>query len=217
MSIPSPTSIDVRYESDDDFAFPLAFPTPLDETHLLMDPIGPVNYPLHADSEISEGDWIDIYDTPTGRRLYDVFLSFRGEDTRASFTSHLHASLQNSGIIVFRDDDSLRRGDQISTSLVRAIEESRIAVVVFSRNYAGSKWCMNELDKIMECYRTIGLLVLPVFYDVDPSQVRHQTCEFGDAFQKLLNRISIKEDEFRWRRVLREAGGLAGIVVLNSR
>jgi len=52
------------------------------------------------------------------RKKIEVFLSFRGEDTRASFISHLYASLQNAGINVFRDDDSLQRGDHISTSLL---------------------------------------------------------------------------------------------------
>lgn len=146
-----------------------------------------------------------------------MFLSFRGEDTRASFTSHLHASLRNSGITVFMDDDLLERGDQISTSLLRAIEESQISVVVFSRNYADSRWCLGELQKIMECKRTIGQVVLPVFYDVDPSEVRHQTGKFGEAFQNLLNRVSREKDEQNWRKTLHEAAGLAGFVVPNSR
>nr|WIL60015.1 nodulation protein [Melilotus officinalis] len=151
-------------------------------------------------------------------RSYDVFLSFRGVDTRESFTSHLCICIQTSGIVVFRDDDSLRKGDLISTTLLRAIEESRIATIVFSRNYAGSRWCLVELEKIMECYRTIGLVVLPVFYGVDPSEVRHQTGEFGKAFQLFLNRNGItKEDELKWRDVLREAAGLAGFVVLKFR
>ena len=72
-------------------------------------------------------------------RIHDMFLSFRGEDTRASFTSHLNTSLLNAGVNVFRDDDSLQRGDAISKSINRAIEQSRIAVVVFSKNYADSQ------------------------------------------------------------------------------
>ncbi|MCI40243.1 TMV resistance protein N-like, partial [Trifolium medium] len=68
------------------------------------------------------------------------------------------------------DDDSLQRGERISASLNRAIEESQIAVIVFSRNYGDSRWCLDELVKIMECHRTIGQVVLPVFYDVDPSE-----------------------------------------------
>ncbi|CAK8533380.1 unnamed protein product [Lathyrus sativus] len=153
------------------------------------------------------------------REKHEVFLSFRGVDTRASFISHLRASLQNDGISVFIDDDSLQRGDHIATSLLQAIEDSRISVIVFSRNYADSRWCLEELVKIMKCRRTVGQVVLPVFYDVDPSEVRHQTGEFGEAFQTLLNRISKgnKKKSLKWREALRQAAGLAGFVVLDSR
>jgi len=48
-------------------------------------------------------------------RRYEVFLSFRGEDTHASFISHLYASLQNAGIIVFSDDDSCYRDFRVSS------------------------------------------------------------------------------------------------------
>ncbi|CAI8601085.1 unnamed protein product [Vicia faba] len=153
-------------------------------------------------------------------RKYDVFLSFRGEDTRASFTSHLYASLQNAGIIVFKDDQSIQRGDQISESLLRGIEDSVISIIVFSRNYADSPWCLQELVRIMECRRTVGQVVLPVFYDMYPSEVRRQTGEFGKAFQSLLKRFSMEDElcmEQGWRSALHEAAWLSGFVVLNSR
>jgi len=114
-------------------------------------------------------------------------------------------------------DNSLHRGDDISTSLLKAIEESQISVVVFSKNYANSQWCLNELVETMGCRRIIGQIGLPVFYGVDPSEVRHQTGEFGKAFQNLLNRVSEKEEESVWRDALHETAGLAGVVVLNSR
>ncbi|XP_057458684.1 disease resistance protein RPV1-like [Lotus japonicus] len=163
-------------------------------------------------------DWEQFLTGPIGR-IHDVFLSFRGEDTRASFTSHLYAALQNAGVTVFRDDDSLPRGNQISISLLQAIQDSQISVIVFSENYADSRWCMEELVKIMECHTTIGQVVLPVFYGVDPSQVRSQTGEFGKKFQDLINRTMLQLDNPvpRWREALREAGGIAGFVVLNSR
>ncbi|MED6197377.1 hypothetical protein PIB30_055887 [Stylosanthes scabra] len=111
--------------------------------------------------------------------IYDVFLSFRGEETRATFTSHLYTSLANAGIYVFRDDDEIRRGDRISVSLLQAIRASRISVVVLSRHYANSRWCLQELENIMECRRAISQVVVPVFYGVDPSDVRNQTGLFG--------------------------------------
>ncbi|KAI9077620.1 hypothetical protein K1719_040395 [Acacia pycnantha] len=149
---------------------------------------------------------------------YDVFLSFRGEDTRASFTSHLSSSLRNDGIVVFKDNTDLPRGNNISYELQRGIENSTISIIIFSKDYAGSRWCLNELSKIMEVHKVQGQVVLPVFYGVEPSEVRNQISSFGDSFQDLIQRRSPTHDQvLRWRKDLREAGGIAGFVVLNSR
>nr|XP_028945998.1 disease resistance protein TAO1-like [Malus domestica] len=115
--------------------------------------------------------------------LYEVFISFRGEDTRKNFTGHLHEALTKAGINAFIDDE-LRRGEDITTELVQAIQGSRISIIVFSRRYSDSSWCLEELVKIMECRRMLGQLVLPIFYDVDPSHVRKQTSSFAQSFLK---------------------------------
>ncbi|XP_057458662.1 disease resistance protein RUN1-like [Lotus japonicus] len=152
-------------------------------------------------------------------KIYDVFLSFRGEDSRAKFISHLYTSLQNAGIYVFRDDDEIKRGDIVSDSLMDAISKSRISIVVLSKHYANSKWCMLELLDIMKHRRTTGLVVVPVFYEVDPSDVRHQTGQFGKAFEDLITTISVDEQDSvrNWRTALLEVGGVAGVVIINSR
>ncbi|PNY18143.1 disease resistance protein (TIR-NBS-LRR class), partial [Trifolium pratense] len=151
-------------------------------------------------------------------KMYDVFLSFKGEDSRAKFISHLYSSLQNAGIYVFKDDDGIQRGDRISVSLLQAINQSRISIVVLSRNFANSKWCMMELERIVEISRTKDMVVVPVFYEVDPSEVRHQTGEFGKAFECLISAISVDEYTKRnWKTALNEVGGRAGVVIINSR
>ena len=61
----------------------------------------------------------------TARYMYDVFLSFRGEDTRYNFTSHLYKALCDKGFNTFIDDDNLQRGEEISTELLKAIEIGR--------------------------------------------------------------------------------------------
>lgn len=66
--------------------------------------------------------------------VYDVFLSFRGEDTRSGFTSHLYNALMQQGYKTFFDDDNLERGKTISTGLLKAIEDSRSSIVVLSDN-----------------------------------------------------------------------------------
>ena len=67
---------------------------------------------------------------PTGKFNFDVFLSFRGEDTRYNFTDHLFENLKRMGINTFRDD-KLERGEEITQELLGTIEGSRFSIIVF--------------------------------------------------------------------------------------
>jgi hypothetical protein len=147
---------------------------------------------------------------------HDVFLSFRGEDTRGGFTSHLYAALDRKQIRAFIDYQ-LRRGDEISASLLRTIEEAKLSVIVFSENYASSKWCLEELAKIIERRRNNGQIVIPVFYKVDPSHVRNQTGSFGDALARLIKKKALTMDrEQSFRDALTDAANLSGRSLGNS-
>ena len=99
---------------------------------------------------------------------------FQREDTHKKFTGYLYAGLERKGISTFRDDEQLNRGKLIGPELFKGIEESRIAVVIFSRDYPSSSWCLIELAKIVDCMKRTGLVVLPVFHYVDPSDVQNQ-------------------------------------------
>ena len=136
-----------------------------------------------------------------------MFLSFRGEDTRYNFTNHLYTHLLRSGIKIFRDD-RLTRGEEIQHELLKAIENSRSSIIVFSKNYAESRWCLEELAKIMECRQEFGQIVLLVFYHVNPSDVRKQTDSFGKAFTN--HEINWKNKVQIWRDALTEAGNISG-------
>ncbi|KAI5554976.1 hypothetical protein BDE02_19G050000 [Populus trichocarpa] len=141
---------------------------------------------------------------------YDVFLSFRGKDTRKTFTNHLYTALVQAGIHTYRDDDELPRGEEISDHLLRAIQKSKISIPVFSKGYASSRWCLNELLEILKCKnRKTGQIVLPIFYDIDPSDVRKQNDSFAEAFVKHEKRFEEKLVK-EWRKALEEAGNLSG-------
>uniref|UniRef100_A0A5B7BP45 TIR domain-containing protein n=1 Tax=Davidia involucrata TaxID=16924 RepID=A0A5B7BP45_DAVIN len=129
------------------------------------------------------------------RCTYHVFLSFRGDDTSKTFTDHLYTALVHAGINTFRDDDELERGEDIESELQKAIRQSRISIILFSKDYASSKWCLNELVKILERRSIAGHNVLPIFYDVEPSQVRMQTGSFAEAFSRHEKQFQAETDE----------------------
>ena len=142
---------------------------------------------------------------------YDVFLSFRGEDTCTKFTNHLYASLKWKGIYVFRDNEKLKRGTFIALELLKAIEELRFAVVILSRDYASSRWCLIELTKIVECMQKTQLVVLPVFHYVDPSDVRNQMGTFAETFA--LHEKRLKDcigNVQTWKTALTKVADLVG-------
>ncbi|XP_057446544.1 disease resistance protein RUN1-like isoform X5 [Lotus japonicus] len=149
---------------------------------------------------------------------YDVFLSFRGSDTRFGFTGNLHKTLSDKGIHTFIDDKDLKRGDEITPALIKAIQESRIAIPIFSVNYASSSFCLDELVTIMECVKAKGRLVLPVFYDVDPSHVRHQSGTYAEAMDKHEKRFKDSKEKLKdnmerlqkWKMALNQAANLSG-------
>jgi hypothetical protein len=145
----------------------------------------------------------------THQWTFDVFLSFRGTDTRSNFTSHLYNALHKKGINTFIDDE-LRRGEEISPALLKAIEGSRISIVILSKNYATSTWCLEELLKILECKETKGQMVLPVFFKVDPSDVQHQTKCFGKALVKVGDKVKDEVKVLRWKAALKDVANLSG-------
>ncbi|KAL4597127.1 hypothetical protein ACB092_12G213400 [Castanea dentata] len=131
---------------------------------------------------------------------YDVFVSFCEEDTRTSFTGHLFAAFDRKKIRAYR-------GEEAGPELLKEIKTSNIAVVVFSKNYATSHLCLDELVKIMECKRLFNQRVIPVFYDVSPSEVRKQKGNLAEAL--LMNAPEDKVNS--WKVALTDAANLAGL------
>ncbi|XP_039169620.1 toll/interleukin-1 receptor-like protein [Eucalyptus grandis] len=105
---------------------------------------------------------------------YDVFLSFRGPDTRQAFTDCLYHEMLEANIRVFFDKEEIHVGKEIGDELSTAIENSKIYIPIFSRGYASSPWCLRELAQMVECkkYKPSEKEILPIFYDVEPCDVK---------------------------------------------
>ncbi|XP_039164218.1 disease resistance protein RPV1-like isoform X1 [Eucalyptus grandis] len=140
---------------------------------------------------------------------FDVFLSFRGPDTRANFTDSLYHALLDKGIHVFIDKKGIDIGEEIGLEILQAINDSKICIPIFSKSYASSSWCLRELKHMMERRKTNELEVLPIFYDVTPADVKLET----DVYRYQLTQHKPKhETEIvrLWRKALKEAAKIKG-------
>ncbi|XP_076933669.1 disease resistance protein RUN1-like [Bidens hawaiensis] len=145
---------------------------------------------------------------------YDVFMSFRGEDTRMGFTSHLFDALIRNDIRTYKDDKTLEIGKPIASELLQAIETSRLAVVVLSNNFATSKWCLEETAKIAVCMKRGNLIVIPIFYHVSLSDVRRQSNCFEQGFADHEADPEIAPQKVEtWRAAFKEVGAVSGLHV----
>ncbi|XP_057990282.1 uncharacterized protein LOC131172776 [Hevea brasiliensis] len=60
---------------------------------------------------------------PNQWKPWDVFIGFRGDDTRYTILSHLRQAFEEKQIKVFKDEE-LRKGEEISSELLKIIRES---------------------------------------------------------------------------------------------
>ncbi|XP_039168123.1 TMV resistance protein N-like isoform X2 [Eucalyptus grandis] len=144
------------------------------------------------------------------RRGYEVFLNFRGPDTRLTIADSLYEAIKRAAISIFKDDEGLRVGEEIGGSLLQAINESRIYILIFSKNYASSKWCLRELAHIVKLSRdNVEKVILPIFYDVDADDVKLNTKLYWKALQKH-ERDSGKDLAKQWKEALRGVARIKG-------
>ncbi|CAL9224011.1 unnamed protein product [Arabidopsis halleri] len=151
--------------------------------------------------------------SPSDFKRYHVFSSFHGPDVRSGFLSHLHNHFETKGITRFKDQE-IERGHTIGPELVQAIRESRVSIVVLSEKYASSGWCLDELVEILNCKEASGLIVMTIFYKVDPSDVRKQRGDFGNTFKKTCEGKT-EEVKQRWIKALTDVATIAGEHSLN--
>nr|XP_025884979.1 TMV resistance protein N-like isoform X2 [Solanum lycopersicum] len=134
--------------------------------------------------------------------VHHVFLSFISN----TFGDHLHTALLTAGIPSFRPDDK---------KLQNAIQESRILIAIISKDYASSHRCLDELTHMIQTRKSLGNFLLPVFYDVDPSDVRKQKGTFEQPFFNFEKRYKTEKVD-QWRADLREVADLGGMVLQNQ-
>ena len=136
-----------------------------------------------------------------------MFLSHRGPDTKARFVGFLNEDLKRKGLQPYLDCKSIRHGEDCWKSIEDAINNTSIAVVVFSESYAESEWCLKELHVMLKAR---SCEILPIFYNVKAKEVRDpERGKLSKGFEKLKKKFDSKVIE-DWKADLKEASDIRG-------
>lgn len=145
-----------------------------------------------------------------------VFINFRGEELRKNFVDSLVKAMGAAGINFFIDSHE-QVGRKLQNLLVR-IEQSRVALAIFSKEYTTSAWCLDELVRIKERIDDGKLTGIPIFYKVDPPVVKNLESDFGDKFRRLKreNQHDLVKTQ-KWEEALTYMADIVGLHLREER
>ncbi|CAH8275994.1 unnamed protein product, partial [Arabidopsis lyrata] len=129
-----------------------------------------------------------------------VFINHGENDLSDGFIRHLASALRDEGFNVFIDSDE-RRGRGME-HIFRAIDNSKVALVIFSDRYTASELCLHEAVRIYDRRREGKLVLIPVFYRVSTDDVNMFNGRFGESFLETLKIQGISDHPFaeHWMR-----------------
>ncbi|KAH1239263.1 TMV resistance protein N [Glycine max] len=87
---------------------------------------------------------------------------------------------------------SKKKGTKYPTLFLGQSRKPNLSVIIFSKKFATSKWCLDEVVKILECKERRKQIVVPIFYHIEPSIVRNQIGSYGEAFSEHEQRFQEK-------------------------
>ena len=112
---------------------------------------------------------------------YDVFINHRGPDVKKTFVAHLYKALRSCGSQPFLDAKDIGYGEPVFEEIDKALIGACVHVAIFSKGYAESKYCLEELCAMLKSKQRI----IPVFYDVEAENLRSpEDGPFKEAFEK---------------------------------
>ncbi|WVZ17247.1 hypothetical protein V8G54_010229 [Vigna mungo] len=151
-------------------------------------------------------------------RYYDVLINFNGEDIRRKFVSHLDSVLSSVGLTTFLHHQNAVESTHLQQPI---LDLCRVVIVVFTKTYSESAWCLHQLQQIIQWHQTYCRHVLPVYYEIQPSDVRLQKGDFGKAFKATAHQTfsakQLQHGMSRWSHALTKAANFFGWNGSNSR
>ncbi|GLJ44460.1 hypothetical protein SUGI_0932860 [Cryptomeria japonica] len=147
---------------------------------------------------------------------FDVFINHRGPDVKHKLAGSIYNILNDMEITVFLDSKELEYGDFMPTTLEAAMRGASLHIAIFSKRYAESPWCLEELFFMLKT----GAKIIPVFYYVEPTDLRYVAQRKGiyvDAFKKHEKKRRYSPEKLReWKKALYDVSFYTGEIIRNN-
>ncbi|GLJ30475.1 hypothetical protein SUGI_0603170 [Cryptomeria japonica] len=120
------------------------------------------------------------------------------------------------GCRAFLDREEIKGGDSIPFAIRNAICSSLVQIAIFSKGYAESSWCLDELHLMLQ---QTDALFIPFFYDVQPWELRHikdEKSQYGVAFSDYRSKGRYLDKLDEWKNALKSAADVSGYELSHS-
>ncbi|KAL2344028.1 hypothetical protein Fmac_005313 [Flemingia macrophylla] len=139
--------------------------------------------------------------------MHDVFISFRAKDT-SDIPDYLACCLLKKSLRVYAHPELT--GDYVSDTVIEEIGKAQVSVIVFSKSYLQSIWCLHELHNIMACRARYKRTVIPIFYNIKRNAIQSEISN-NVRIKKLCNDKGVSQIyAVDWSNNLAQAASLQG-------
>jgi len=135
--------------------------------------------------------------TSTARRrqrkpAYDAFVCHASEDK--GFVRPLVKALRRARVKVWYDENLLRWGDGLRSSIDRGLVNSRYGIVVFSKAFLKKKhWTEHELNGLFAKERDGRKVILPIWHKITDRELLKYSSAFADRIAMISKRDSVSD------------------------
>lgn len=151
------------------------------------------------------------------KQPWDVFINHRGPDVKHTLATAIYNALNRMGLRIFLDVEALQPGDLIPMHIQEAMRSASLHIAIFSKSYAHSPWCLAELSFMLKT----GTRIVPVFYYVDPSDLRwvgQGKGIYSPAFSQYEQKGRYTSEKLEeWKMALQNISFHSGFVVNNDK
>lgn len=116
---------------------------------------------------------------------WDVFVSYASEDK--DFARELVEALENWGVRVWFDENVLQIGDSLRRSIDFGLANSSYGVLVVSSKFLKKEWTKRELDGFFSFEDGSRKVIIPIWHNVDSSEIRKISPTLSDRLSILSN------------------------------